>query len=537
MTPVVDVVVPTAGRPELGRLLLSLAAAGSPRPARVIVVDDRKEDGLPLALPSTDLSLEVVKSGGRGPAAARNLGWRTSRAEWTAFLDDDVVCPRGWLGTLRADLVDLPEDVAGSQGRIRVRLPAGRRPTDWERNVKGLETALWATADMAYRRSALVAVGGFEERFPRPYREDADLALRVEAAGWRLVQGRRQVEHPVPPARSWESLRRQAGNADDALMLRLHGRGWRRRIGGGRGRRARNLLVTATALIGAAGALGGRRGLALLAGGLWAAATAEFAWQRIAPGPRTPAEVVSMVLTSALIPPLATWSWARGLLGFLPGRRPPAVVLSGPSGRSPAAALRRWIGRLRAGAFSGRFGRLRAVALPRPPARPLAVLFDRDGTLVEDVPYNGDPALVRPLRGARAALDRLRQESIPIAVVSNQSGVARGILSRAQVEAVNRRIEELLGPIGTWLVCPHGPDDRCSCRKPEPGLVLAAAERLGVPPDRCVLVGDIGADLEAARAAGARGILVPTPVTRPEEVAAAGEVAPDLEAAVARVLS
>jgi histidinol-phosphate phosphatase family protein len=164
------------------------------------------------------------------------------------------------------------------------------------------------------------------------------------------------------------------------------------------------------------------------------------------------------------------------------------------------------------------------------------VLFDRDGTLVEDVPYNGDPDLVRPRAGAEAALDLLRRRSVPIAVVSNQSGVARGLITEAQVQAVNRRVEDLLGPMGAWLVCPHGPDDGCGCRKPKPGLVLEAAARLGVPPDRCVLVGDIGADVEAARAAGARGILVPTAATLPEEVAAAAEVAPDLETAVARAL-
>jgi histidinol-phosphate phosphatase family protein len=120
--------------------------------------------------------------------------------------------------------------------------------------------------------------------------------------------------------------------------------------------------------------------------------------------------------------------------------------------------------------------------------------------------------------------------------VSNQSGVARGLLTRAEVEAVNRRVEELLGPIGVWLMCPHGPKDGCDCRKPRPEMILKAAARLGMPPDRCVVVGDIGADLEAARAAGARGILVPTPVTRPEEVAAAPEVAADLEAAVELLL-
>ena len=164
------------------------------------------------------------------------------------------------------------------------------------------------------------------------------------------------------------------------------------------------------------------------------------------------------------------------------------------------------------------------------------MLFDRDGTLVRDVPYNGDPARVEPMPGAREALDRLRAAGIPTAVVSNQSGIARGLLTRAQVDAVNARVEQVLGPLGPFFVCEHGPQDGCACRKPRPGMVLAAARSLGVPPARCAVVGDIGADVGAARAAGARPVLVPTPVTRREEVEDAPEVAVDLAGAVALLL-
>ncbi|MFE9771896.1 D-glycero-alpha-D-manno-heptose-1,7-bisphosphate 7-phosphatase [Streptomyces sp. NPDC005931] len=165
-----------------------------------------------------------------------------------------------------------------------------------------------------------------------------------------------------------------------------------------------------------------------------------------------------------------------------------------------------------------------------------AVLFDRDGTLVEDVPYNGDPRLVRPVRGAREALALLRGLGIRTGVVTNQSGIARGLLTEADAHRVNLRVDELLGPFDVWEMCPHGPDDGCPCRKPRPGMILAAAGRLGVRPADCVVVGDIGADTEAARRAGAHGILVPTPVTRPQETAAAGHVAPDLTTAVQWVL-
>jgi D-glycero-D-manno-heptose 1,7-bisphosphate phosphatase len=161
-----------------------------------------------------------------------------------------------------------------------------------------------------------------------------------------------------------------------------------------------------------------------------------------------------------------------------------------------------------------------------------AVLFDRDGTLVVDVPYNGDPDLVRPMPGAKAVLDALRSEGIATGVVSNQSGIARGLITPEDVAGVNARVEELLGPFDVWEVCPHAEQDGCQCRKPAPGMVHSACRKLGVPESQAALIGDIGADVRAAEAAGATGVLVPTPVTLPEEVADARLVARDLAGAV-----
>lgn len=143
--------------------------------------------------------------------------------------------------------------------------------------------------------------------------------------------------------------------------------------------------------------------------------------------------------------------------------------------------------------------------------KPCAVIFDRDGTVVFDVPYNGDAQAVRPVPGMREALDRLRSARIPVAVVSNQSGVARGIITTEQVEAVNRRIDDLLGPFAALLYCPHGPLDECDCRKPKPKMILDAAKAMGVDPSCCVVIGDKHSDVEAARNAGARSILVEDP--------------------------
>ncbi len=308
----VDVVIPTLGRPSLRPLLTALGDVTG----RLIVVDDRRDVSEPLGVPAGAV---LVRGRAAGPAAARNDGWRAARSAWVAFLDDDVLSPPGWYADLLADLADpatLEPEVAGSQGRIVVPLPGERRPTDWERNVAGLQAALWATADMAYRRSVLEEVGGFDERFPRAYREDADLGLRVLAAGYRIVRGARRVTHPVRPTDWQVSLRLQRGNADDPLMRALHGRGWRRRAGVPRGRRPAHLATTAAGLLGAAGLASGRRGLAAAGALGYAGGAAELAWRRIAPGPRTPAEVATMVATSAVLPAVASYWYLAGWLGL-----------------------------------------------------------------------------------------------------------------------------------------------------------------------------------------------------------------------------
>lgn len=440
------------------------------------------------------------------------------QVEWIAFLDDDVELPRHWARRLAADLAACPPEVAGSQGRITVPLPADRRPTDWERNTAALERADWATADMAYRRRALAQVGGFDERFPRAFREDADLALRIRQTGHRLVKGDRQIIHPVRDADDRVSHRVQAGNADNALMRRLHGCHWRRAADAPPGAFGWHVATTAaaavTAVTGTAALAGAARrsvrrsrpdrpgsltGILTAAGAIaWAGLYARFLDQRLRPGPRPGdpqflPELRRMALTSLTIPPAAVWHRLAG-----------------------------WARHRATGSW---------------PVTPRAVLFDRDGTLVHDVPYNADPDRVEPVEGARAALERVRAAGLKTAVVSNQSGLGRGLITDEQLAAVNARVEQLLGPFDSWHICPHEPAVNCRCRKPRPGMVLAAARELGVRPEDCVLIGDIGADVEAAQAAGARPVLVPTPVTRQEEIAEAPAAAADLAAAVDGILT
>ena len=100
---------------------------------------------------------------------------------------------------------------------------------------------------------------------------------------------------------------------------------------------------------------------------------------------------------------------------------------------------------------------------------PRAILFDRDGTLVTDVPYNPDPAKVRPVLGARAALEAVRAAGLPCGVLTNQSGIGRGLLKRQQVDAVNLRVEELLGPFDLWEICRTTPTTAAAAANRGPG--------------------------------------------------------------------
>jgi GT2 family glycosyltransferase len=284
------------------------------------------------------LDLRVVATrGATGPATARNTGWREAVTPWVVFLDDDVVVHASWVRDLLHDLAaaDRPPSatggiprVGGVQGRISVPLPAHRRPTDRERIVAGLERAPWVTADMAVRREALAAVGGFDERFPRAYREDSDLGIRVRSAGWAMVVGSRRVDHPVAAAPWSASLHAQRGNADDARMRHAHGRRWRELAGAPPSWLGRHVLTTAAGVAAVATALRAPR-VSLAAAAVWLASTADFAWRRVRPGPRTSREVLTMIVTSVLIPPAAVRWRVQGHLGEL-GRRRPARR-SGPT--------------------------------------------------------------------------------------------------------------------------------------------------------------------------------------------------------------
>jgi D-glycero-D-manno-heptose 1,7-bisphosphate phosphatase len=178
-----------------------------------------------------------------------------------------------------------------------------------------------------------------------------------------------------------------------------------------------------------------------------------------------------------------------------------------------------------------------------------AVFLDRDGTLIDLVPYLHDPAGVRLVPGAATALRKLGAAGWARVLVTNQSGVARGYYTLHDVERVHARVLELLRAEGVDLeaieICPHHPEhgSPCDCRKPAPGMLTRAAARLGIDPRHSWVIGDRWEDIAAGAPLGCRGILVMTGYGREQladgadpALVAATAVAEDLAAAVDRIL-
>lgn len=178
-----------------------------------------------------------------------------------------------------------------------------------------------------------------------------------------------------------------------------------------------------------------------------------------------------------------------------------------------------------------------------------AIFLDKDGTLVRDVPYNVDPGRIVLTPGAVTGLGRLKRAGFLLVLVSNQSGVARGLFPEAALAGVWDRLAALLGEVTIDAVryCPHHPEGtvppharRCGCRKPAPGMILDAARALDVDTGRSWMVGDILDDVEAGRRAGCRTLLLGTGGETEWRLSASRRphaFAPDLDAAAETILA
>jgi histidinol-phosphate phosphatase family protein len=142
------------------------------------------------------------------------------------------------------------------------------------------------------------------------------------------------------------------------------------------------------------------------------------------------------------------------------------------------------------------------------------ILLDRDGTLIEERDYLTDPAQVHLLPHVVDGLKTLKRRGFKLVVVSNQSGVGRGLITRTELQRVNERFLQLLKQkkvqVDGLYWCPHSPSARCGCRKPKLGMVRRAAKKLHVSWRGSISVGDRPSDVELGQKTGGRGILVLT---------------------------
>lgn len=315
----ISVVVPTHERPDLLRRCLEslsaqtmdpasfeiiVVADGPSKAARKVVAELRDRPAMPDV---RYLELPVR----RGPAAARNLGWTSARGAIIAFTDDDCFVQPTWLQAGLAGLED--RQVSGLWGRIVVPIPA--RPTDHEWNTKQLERSPGATANCFYRKAALEEVGGFDERFTAAWREDSDLQFMLLERGHRMASCPEAVVlHPARPAPWGVSLGQQRNNLYNALLFKKHPSLYRSRI---QPQPPWRYYLTVLTLVFTAAAAVARWAPGVWFGlTVWLGMTAWFCAQRLRVTSRKPRHVLEMVVTSALIPPLAVFWRLRGAWRF-----------------------------------------------------------------------------------------------------------------------------------------------------------------------------------------------------------------------------
>jgi glycosyltransferase involved in cell wall biosynthesis len=316
----VSVIVPTYRRPGLLRqCLTALCRQTLPHDCyEIVIVDDgidtdtqREVESWMLGdtLPAIRyLTTPAVQS---GPAVARNIGWRAARAEIIAFTDDDCQPDPEWLAAGTAAFKDA--EVSGAWGRILVPLPED--PTDYECNTAGLEEAPCATANCFYRTTALRTVGGFDERFTAAWREDSDLQFALIETNHQIVAVREAVVvHPIRPATWGISLRQQRNNLFNALLFKKHPALYRRVI---QDPPPWHYYVNAGALLSAAiGWSLGSAWLVVPGVALWTITVGQFCAYRLQNTSRRAAHIIEMLVTSALIPPVAIYWRLRGAIKY-----------------------------------------------------------------------------------------------------------------------------------------------------------------------------------------------------------------------------
>ncbi|MCZ8409049.1 glycosyltransferase [Achromobacter dolens] len=317
----VSVVVPTFRRPALlARCLSALARQEFARDGyEVLVCDDaasaatrRQVEALRREWDGRPALRYLAVSGTRGPAGARNLGWRSAKAEIIAFTDDDTIVHPDWLWQ-GVQALEADADTAAVAGVTDMPLP--QPPSDYERDAAGLTRSEFITANCFVRRAALVAVGGFDPRYTLAWREDSDLHFALLDHGLTVRRAHQaRVTHPMRPVAFGAGLGMQKKVMFDMLLRKKYPLLYRSRV---HPRAPRlYLAITASAVCALALAALGQRAGAWAAAALWLALSVGFFLRRLRGTRWTLRNVMDLALTSACIPVLSIGWRAVGLLRF-----------------------------------------------------------------------------------------------------------------------------------------------------------------------------------------------------------------------------
>jgi len=313
----VSVIIPTFRRPQsLSRCLLALERQSFPRDAyEVIVVSDGPDEISELIVP------DFIKGDQRfiflqtplkkGPAAARNFGWKKANGSLIAFTDDDTLPDRHWLNAIWKAYNG--EKLIAYSGRIKVPLPL--RPTDYEKNTAGLETAEFVTANCCCTKAALEKVGGFDEQFAMAWREDSDLYFKLIEASIPVIQlPDALVVHPVRYAPWGVSIKEQKKGMFNALLYKKYPQLYRQKI---QRLPAWNYYVMVICVLIFIVAIGWQiKWLTVLSVAGWLVLYMIFSHKRLRNTSRSVDHVAEMLVTSACIPFISVYWQLYGALKY-----------------------------------------------------------------------------------------------------------------------------------------------------------------------------------------------------------------------------
>lgn len=323
MTIRVSVVVPTFKRPDmLERCLTALLAQDfAPTGYEILIVDDaacnetrQQVECRAKCVQECGHTIRYIPvlgiSQAHGPAAARNMGWRAANGEIIAFTDDDCIPLSSWLTAGVAAFTDGIEAVSG-----RIVVPLAHNPTDYEYNASHLEHSEFVTANSFYRRSTLLNLGGFDERFTAAWREDSDLffSLLQQDISYDSAP-EATVIHPARPARWGISLRQQRKSMFNALLYKKHRNLYWQKVQSSPPWHYYGILIAFLALF--VGAVKKSNVITLTSLCIWIYLTTRFCLQRLRHTSHAPKHIAEMIITSILIPPLAIFWRITGMIKF-----------------------------------------------------------------------------------------------------------------------------------------------------------------------------------------------------------------------------